>query len=187
VHLVTEGVVKLTSRDPEGRETILGLVLPGELVGDIAVADGGCQPFDAVAAGPSELLGLEADVFAEFVFGCPPAARALAAAVAGRARWISDAALERTSSEVPARLAARLLGLAEMLGRWSGGVIEFEMPLGQNDLGRLAGMCRESACKTLRSFQAEGVLDYRGRKLRILRPDALERIKCAGRASALCP
>jgi CRP-like cAMP-binding protein len=51
----------------------------------------------------------------------------------------------------------------------------------QGDLGRLAGISRESTCKALRSFQSQGLLDYRGRRLRILRPDVLERIRCTGR------
>ena len=88
---------------------------------------------------------------------------------------MSDTAVERTSSEVPARLAGRLLDLADLLGTVRQGAVEMELPLAQGDLGRLAGMCRESACKTLRRFKSQGLLDYRGRRLRILRPDALER------------
>jgi hypothetical protein len=42
-------------------------------------------------------------------------------------------------------------------------------------------MCRESTCKTLRRFQREGLVDYRRRRLRIMRPDALEEIKVTGR------
>jgi hypothetical protein len=43
-------------------------------------------------------------------------------------------------------------------------------------------MCRESACKTMSKMKKQGVIDYKGRKLRILRPDVLEKIRCAGRA-----
>jgi CRP-like cAMP-binding protein len=98
-------------------------------------------------------------------------------------RWLYATTLERTSSEVPARLAGRLLDLGDLLGRIHQGALEIDLPVAQGDLGRLAGISRESTCKALRSFKSQGLLDYRGRRLRILRPDALERIRCAGRAT----
>lgn len=182
IHIVLDGVVKLSARDGEGRETILGLALEGDLLGDIAVLGTGSHPYDAVAAVPSSVLGVDATSFLDAVTSSPQAGRALASSLAERTSRIARAAAERSTSEVPARLAARLLDLAEMLGRIRGDSIELELPFAQEELGRLAGMCRESACKTLRRFRSQGILDYRGKRLRIYRPDSLERIKCAGRA-----
>jgi CRP/FNR family transcriptional regulator, cyclic AMP receptor protein len=182
VHVVADGVLKLSARNGSGNETILGLATPGDIVGDLAAIDGLPQPLDAVAATGCELIGLDADLFLEIVSRNAEAALELATALATRMRWMCDTAMERTSSEISGRLAGRLLDLADVLGRVNDGAVEMEMPLAQGDLGQLAGMCRESACKTLRKFKAQGVVDYRGRKLRILRPDVLERIRCAGRA-----
>lgn len=180
-HLITSGLVKLVARDGEGRETILCLALPGEITGETAAIDGLPQPLDAVAASHTDVLGFDADLLVEVLERNPAAAMQLSLTTAERLRWVYGTALERTSSEVPARLAGRLLDLADILGRINDGAVELELPLGQGDLGRLAGMCRESACKTLRRFKAQGLVDYRGRRLRILRPDVLERIKCTGR------
>ena len=178
IHLVVGGVVKLCARDGEGDETILGLALPGMVVGDIAAVDEGAQPLDSVAATSVDALGFEADRFIEVVFRNPGAANELARMTAERTRWMIETAIERTSGEVTTRLAGRLLDLAEMLGRRRGATIELELPVGQRDLGKLAGICRESTCKTLRRFKAAGVVDYEGRRLRILRPDSLRRMKC---------
>lgn len=178
IHLLRRGVVKLSARDGEGDETILGLALPGTVVGDVAATDRGYQPLDAVATTTVDALGMEAERFVEIIFRNPPAALELARMTAERTRWMVETAIERTSGEVPTRLAGRLLDLAEMLGRQRGHSIELELPVGQRDLGRLAGICRESTCKTLRRFKAAGVVDYEGRKLRILRPDSLQKIKC---------
>ncbi|MDQ3878223.1 MAG: Crp/Fnr family transcriptional regulator [Actinomycetota bacterium] len=182
IHIVLAGVIKLSARDADGRETILGLAFEGDLLGDVAALGRGTHPYDAVAAIPSSLLGVDADLFFSHVLRHPDAARALASSLAERTSRIAQAAAERSTSEVPARLASRLLELAELLGRMHGDSIELELPFAQEELGRLAGMCRESACKTLRRFQRQGILDYRGKKLRIFRPDSLERIRCAGRA-----
>jgi CRP-like cAMP-binding protein len=181
VHLVTRGVIKLSARDGEGRETIVGLALPGDLVGELAMLDELCQPADAIAATWAEALGLDAPSLCAALQDCPGAALALARGMAKQMRWLYATTLERTSSEVPARLAGRLLDLGDLLGRIQEGTLEIDLPVAQGDLGRLAGISRESTCKALRSFQSQGLLDYRGRRLRILRPDVLERIRCTGR------
>ena len=180
-HFIATGVLKLAASTADGNETILFLALPGDLLGDIAALDDLPQPLDAVAAAPSVIYGMDSDFLVEILRRNPRAMLELARQLGRRLRWVCDAALERTSAEVPARLAGRLLDLADLLGRMDRGAIEMDLPLAQQDLGRLAGMCRESACKTLRRFKADGLVDYEGRTLRILRPDALEKIRCAGK------
>lgn len=178
VHLVTAGLIKLSVRDSDGDETILGLAPAGTVVGDLAAIDGGPQPLDAVAATPSEVIGFAGELFVDIVMASPQSALELARMQAARTRWLAETALERTSGEVSARIAGRLLDLGRMLGTTDGRVIEVELPVGQRDLGKLAGVCRESTCKTLRRFKAAGVVDYEGRKLRILRPDSLRMMRC---------
>jgi CRP-like cAMP-binding protein len=180
VHLVARGVLKLSLANAAGDETILGLAVSGSFVGDIAATDAGVQPLDAIAVTPAEVVGMDAELFVEIVYRNPRAARALACAAAARSRWMIETVLERTSGEVGERLAGRLLDLAHMLGHDNGRWIELELPIGQRDLGKLAGVCRESTCKTLRRMKAAGVLDYEGRSLRILRPDTLRMMRCGG-------
>jgi len=183
VHLVCSGVIKMTAADSEGRETILCLGLPGDVIGDIAALGDQTQPLDAVAVMRTSVLGCDATLFTHLLESNPAAGVELARALAQRTRWIIDIALERTGSERAVRLAARLLDLADLVGHARNGAVELAVPLPQADLGGLAGMCRESANRTLQEFKKEGVVDYRGRKLRILRPDVLERIRCNGRGS----
>jgi CRP/FNR family cyclic AMP-dependent transcriptional regulator len=187
VHLVATGVVKLSARDGEGRETIMGLAIPGDLIGELVLLDDLCQPADATAATHVHALALDAVVMSELLGQNPAAALALAHGLARQMRWLYATTLERTSSEVAARLAGRLLDLGDLLGRIEQGALHIDLPVAQGDLGRLAGMSRESTCKALRSFKSQGVLDYSGRRLRILRPDVLERIRCAGRVTRPAP
>jgi CRP-like cAMP-binding protein len=182
MYVVEDGVFKFIARDDAGAETILGLAIEGDLIGEVAVLGDSLQPVDAVAATACDVTGFDAETLVELTASNGKAALELARGLARKTRWLSDAALERTSGEVPQRLAARLLDLADLLGRVRGSGIELELPLAQKDLGRLAGMCRESACKAMREFQSQGVIEYRGRQLRIHRPDLLHKIRCSGRA-----
>jgi CRP-like cAMP-binding protein len=186
VHVLLQGLMKLSACDDAGRETILGLAVPDDLIGDMAALDELGQPYDAIAITNCVALGIDAAHFVDVVRRSGPASFAWARTIAARNRWLAAAARERGSSVVTARLAGRLLDLAELAGRMRSGTIEIDLPLAQSDLGKLAGMSRESACRGLRKLQRDGVLTYERKKLRIFRPDALERIRCAGRAAAPC-
>src|SRR5688572_24106629 len=74
VHLVLDGVVKLSLRDSEGEETILGLAPAGTVVGDLGAVDGRPQPLDAIAATAGVVAGLDAQLFVDVVFTDPHAA-----------------------------------------------------------------------------------------------------------------
>ena len=160
IHLVERGALKFVDRDEDGRETIVGIALPGDCAGDVAATDGGPQPFDAVAVVPSIVAVLDPSAGASLV----------SASLARRARRLAAMVHERSSVNAGARVAACLLDLAD------GG--ELRIPLPQGDLGRLAGASRETVCKELKRLRAAGAVAYRGRTLRILRPDVLERLRC---------
>lgn len=183
IHLVTDGAVKLVIADAAGNESLVGLALDGDLIGDIALLDGCPEPYDAIAATDVSLLSIERTKFLDIVSASPRALLELAADMAARVRSLGAAATERGSRYVESRLAGRLLDLANVIGRMHAGTIELEMPLSQRDLARLSGTSRESACRLMRRFREEGVLEYEPGRLRIFRPDVLERIRCGERAA----
>ncbi|HVM35307.1 MAG TPA: Crp/Fnr family transcriptional regulator [Actinomycetota bacterium] len=160
VHLVERGALKFVDRDEDGRETIVGIALPGDCAGDVAATDGGPQPFDAVAVLPSTVAVLDPSAGTSLV----------AASLARRARRLAAMVHERSAANAGARVAACLLDLADRG--------QLRIPLPQEDLGRLAGASRETVCKELKRLRAAGAVAYRGRTLRILRPDLLERLRC---------
>jgi CRP/FNR family cyclic AMP-dependent transcriptional regulator len=174
-YLLTSGAIKLVARDDRGHEAVLGMALPGDLLGAEAAVDGLSQPTDAIAAMPSTVIGLDTSALTAAMERDGRAALAVARAISRRLRWTYSSALERTGLDAANRLAARLLELAEAIGERGEGAREVELPIAQTDLAGLAGMCRESACKALGVLKRMGAVDYRGRRLRILRPDLLRR------------
>jgi CRP/FNR family transcriptional regulator, cyclic AMP receptor protein len=181
VHVLARGVMKLSVRDGSGRETILGLAVAGDLVGELPAIDGLPQPLDAVASVPCDVIGIDGATLAVALGREPTACMELIRAVITRSRWTCETALERTSAEVPSRLAGRLLDLADLIGKMDDGAIELSVAMPQADIAGIAGMCRESACKALKRFRHHGLVEYRDKKLRILRPDLLERVRCGAR------
>lgn len=178
VHLVESGLVKLMAADARGAEVILGLVAEGDLVGDFAALDHGGQEIDALAVTPLTVTTFDGPTFVHIVTGSRAATLEVARAAVRRSRALTRITLEKAAAPVAERLAGSLLDLAEVLGTRKGGTIAMEMPFGQADLGNLAGMSRETTCKTMRRLRAKGLISYRGKSMTILRPELLERLRC---------
>lgn len=182
LHLVLDGLIKLVSRSTQGSESILCLAPRGTFVGEMTLFDGLPQPYEAVAVTECEVLGIDGHAVMNALTNNGRAGLAMCVALTERMRWVCESAAERGSSSAPARLAGRLLDLADMMGHVDHAGVVIDLPMAQEDLGHLAGTSRETVCKTLRRFQRAGVVDYSGRRLRITRPDMLERIRCRGKA-----
>jgi CRP/FNR family cyclic AMP-dependent transcriptional regulator len=187
VYLLVQGLMKLVRREYGGKETILGLALPGDLVGEVAFLDGGAQLADAITITPARVLSIDPELLAQILSRSSRATLELARCLSRRLRWACETAVERSSVGSTERMAGRLLDLAVLLIRAYGPETNLELPLAQTELGELAGISRESACKALKTFKDQGAVDYSRKRLRILRPDVLRRIRCAGRASGPYP
>jgi CRP/FNR family transcriptional regulator len=183
VYLLVQGLMKLVRREYGGKETIIGLALPGDLIGEVAFLDGGTQPADAITITPARVLSIDPDLLAQILLRSSRATVELARCLSRRLRWTCETAVERSSVGITERMAGRLLDLAVLLNRAYGPGTNLELPLAQTELGELAGISRESACRALKTFKDQGAVDYTRKKLRILRPDVLRRIRCAGRVS----
>ena len=181
--LMEDGLVKLTARHREGREAILALATPGDLIGLAATVSATRHQFDAIALSDSRISVLDPGRFFDALGGQPTAARRCLNALALETHRATAWALEATTVDATGRVAGRLLDLARMLGVRRAGTIELRLPLNQEDLGRMAATSREKTCRTLAALRAAGILDYRGDRVRIQRPDALERLRRGGRVA----
>ena len=64
---LTQGLAKVVSRDSDGVATLLAFRGPGDLLGEVAVFDGGTRIADVVALSPCSAVVLEAARFRVFV------------------------------------------------------------------------------------------------------------------------
>jgi CRP-like cAMP-binding protein len=177
VYAVRSGILKLSSRDLHGRQTTLGLAVPTDLLGLASALTGEGHHLDAIPLTDVTLLAFCTDRFVHALTLEPQSALTAARCVAHEARALTQTVLERTMTSGCERLAGRLLELGDRFGRNTAGTIRLELPLNQSDIGELAGLSRESVCKTMRWFKSVGAAEYdTGRRL-ILRPEVLEAIR----------
>ncbi len=172
--LLLEGRLKVSAASVEGRLMTFRLVEPPDLVGEVAVLDGGLRSADVSAVLRSRLLLLPAAGCRAAVRAFPAVAEAMLRLVCSRLRDTSDGLERLATQRLPVRLAHLLLRLGREFGRPSaGGAVQLPMRLSQEELGAMVAATREAVNKQLRQWQGEGLLDLAGGRLVLRRPAAL--------------
>lgn len=153
VFLIDTGWVMISSISPEGREIVLGLRGPGEIIGEMSTLDGEARSATAlaidevtavVAAGATLTQALED----------PAAARELISILAIRLRDADRKRLQFATLDTLGRVAERLLELSEGFGRQREDGLVIDLPLSQEQLASWCAASRESTVKALATLRS---------------------------------
>lgn len=186
LYVIVSGRVKMTSLSQEGKEVTFAYIGPGELFGETAVLDGTTHTMNVTTLEPTIVRIVSRLDFHDAVRRNPQAALALATILSARLRLTSELAEDVAFLPVAARLAKRLLQLADQYGTATANGVTIGLRLCQHDLASLVSSTRESINKHLRLWEAEGLLKAKPGTVTILRPTQLRAMvrgcsACAGR------
>ncbi len=170
------GRISIGTISEDGKEVVLNVLGRGEEFGEIALLDGKERTADATAMAECHLLVLDRSDFMPFLESHPEVAARLIAMLCERVRWVSQSYEDSLFMDLPARLAKRLLLLAETHGEPAGTGTRIEFPLSQQELAKMAGVSREAVNKLLRAWQSEGLIALDHSHLTILDEDRLRRL-----------
>lgn len=173
--VVAEGVVKLVVTSDEGDEMVLAAVRPPEILGELAVVDGGPRAASAQALRPARLLAISRPDFREVLRARPVVAEALLRLLGDRLRRSTEYAAGLVFLDLTGRVAKLLLDMAEDHGERREDAIVLDLDVTQGDLAAMVGGSRPSVNQILRSFEGRGYLEIEGRTIRIRRPEGLRR------------
>lgn len=160
--IITAGRVRISAGSADGEERHLNELGPGDLIGEIALLDGGARSASAIAVDDSEVYGIERAAFLAFLDRTPELARGLIKLLCQRVRWMTDLLEASAFLGLPARLARWLTMLAAQQGvSHARGV---EVRVSQQDLAQFLGVSRQSVNEVLQSWRGEGLVGLgRGR------------------------
>jgi CRP/FNR family cyclic AMP-dependent transcriptional regulator len=175
VYVVASGRLKVVTVSAEGDEVLFAIVDDGEVVGELPMLTGGRRTASVVALEPCELLALARRDFLRFLREQPEAAIELMVVLAERLVRVSEFAEDTLFLALPARLAKKLLHLAERYGVDEGETLRIDLRLSQGELADLVGTTRESVNKQIRAWSADGVLRMERGEVTILDRERLER------------
>jgi CRP-like cAMP-binding protein len=170
--IVLDGLVRLHLSTAAGREMTLGLVGPGEPVGEIALIDGGPRSADATALTPLRALLLRQADAAALIAGDAAVAGALLRTLAARLRRTTDQAEAVGLRGLTERVAMALLQLA---AADPSGLVR----LSQGQIAALVAATRPKVNAVLAELREKGLVEPARAGLRLLDPAGLREL--AGR------
>jgi CRP-like cAMP-binding protein len=156
LYVVAEGRVAIASRAADGRETLVAVMEPGGLFGELGLFDGEPRSADARALTDVEVLAVDYTAVRAAFEARPELLWLIVRLLAQRLRATDEALADAVFLDVPARTAKRLLELA-------GDRDEFQLPMTQEDLAGLVGASRERVNKALAMFTRLGWVETTGR------------------------
>lgn len=153
MYVVVQGRVKIARVGLNGREQVLHMVMPGQHFNTVPVFDKGTCPANAEALTDVEVLALPREAMRQVVERHPDLALALLQEVTARLRHMVNLVDALALHTVQGRLAHLLLAQAEAAERG-----EEVPPLTQAEMAARLGTVREMVGRTLKNFEALGLL-----------------------------
>ncbi len=175
LYIVLSGKIKVGRRAADGRQNLIAVMGPSDMVGELSLFDPGPRTATATAVVDTRLARLRKQALRPWLTNRPEIAEQLLRVLARRLRRTNDALADLIFTDVPGRVAKNLLQMAGRFGTRDGGVLRVTHDLTQEELAQLVGASRETVNKALADFASRGWLRLDGKSVIILDPERLAR------------
>jgi CRP-like cAMP-binding protein len=172
--LLLKGHVRAISTSVEGKDILLAIRCPGDLVGEFSALDGLPHSATVSAMDEVEALSIAADAFREYLRTHSEPALKVLEQLTDRLRDADRKRAEFGSVDTTGRVAARLVELAEQHGSNEGGGVRIDLHLSQEELATWVGASREAVSRALRQFRDRGWIRTQRLAIRVLDLEALQ-------------
>jgi CRP-like cAMP-binding protein len=173
--VIETGRVKIVSVSEQGQEALLAVMGPGEFFGELALFDDMPRSADVVAMELTQTLNLAREDFFAIIDRFPAVSRQIFSVLAAQIRRLTNEVSDIVFLNLDARIAKRLLELAESHGVDTPEGRRIELTLSQAEIGSMVGATRESVNQCLRRFQDAGLISLGRQRITVTRPDVLRK------------
>jgi CRP/FNR family cyclic AMP-dependent transcriptional regulator len=175
VVVLLRGRVKLTMLSEGGREAIVAVRGPGDLLGELAAIDRGPRSTTVTTLEPVEVLLVARSAFSALLEAQPRIALVILRLVAGRLRYADAQQAQFATHDLVGRLAQRLVELCDRFGTRRESGIVIDLPLSQEELGSWIGASREGVSKAFQALRSLRIVETGRRRVTVLDIEALKR------------
>lgn len=166
--LLAEGRVRICSTTPEGKQSILAFVEPGELFGELALVETGQREERAEVVNNATVVLIPSDYLKELMATSADLSLGVTKLIGLRRRRIERRLRSLLFRSNRDRLTHLLVELSEQYGMATSEGIELKIKLSHQDLASIIGATRETVTTLLGEMQSEGLLIIRRQKLVLL-------------------
>ncbi len=181
-YIVVTGKIKVFKLSVEGKEQILHIYGKGHSFGEVPVFQGKNFPASAMALEDSTILLIPRQAMVELISKSPALAMNMLADLSRRLREFTTQIENLSLKEVPARLAAYILTLANETAKDpalpSKKVI---LPISKAQLANLIGTTPETVSRMLKKMGDAGLIEVQTKEISILNFEKLYELSDAGR------
>lgn len=175
LYFVLAGKIKLHHASGDGRESLLMVLGPGDMFGELSLFDPGPRTSSATAVTDSQVVSLSHTDLSPWLRLHPEVALSLLQALAHRLRRTNETMSDLVFADVPGRVAKALIELGDKFGTETSGGLLVAHDLTQEELAQLVGASRETVNKALADFASRGWIRLETRSVEILDHDRLNR------------
>jgi CRP/FNR family transcriptional regulator, polysaccharide utilization system transcription regulator len=174
VYCVKEGVCKMTKLSSNGKDQIVKLVKPGELLGQRSLISEEKANLSAVALEDMEVCFIPKTEIMEFFQKNNQFSMNMMRTICGDLKDSDDHMVSMAQKTVKERLAETLLYLEDTFGTQTDGSLHIQ--LSREELAGMIGTATESCIRLLSEFNKNGWITLDGKKIKIAQKNALKKI-----------
>jgi CRP/FNR family transcriptional regulator len=164
-YVVKSGRIKLIKTSRDGKEQIIKIVQPGELLGMETFYNGKRYANTAIAMDDCELCFIEKGAFFRIIEGHPSIAKKIIVALSKEL----DHAYSKIGSmglmNAREKMAHLLHTLAIEYGVKENGKVKLNLSLSRLEIAELLGITQETAIRLLKSFKEEGIIEIKKKEV----------------------
>jgi CRP/FNR family cyclic AMP-dependent transcriptional regulator len=170
---IISGRVKVCVAGVGGREVVLRIPGPGELVGELSAIANRPRTATVTAVDRVEAIAVRADDFRRFLLENPRVSPLVFEHVTTLLAEADRQRIDFATRDVTARIASRLIELTQTSGEPELDGVRITLPLSQEELAAWAGASREAVARSLHLLRGLGWIETRRREIKVLNVDAL--------------
>lgn len=176
LYILKSGVVRLISVSDKGSETILHILKPGEIFGELLLSREK-RAFTALATEDTVVTVVSRESFQKLLSLIPTLAFNFIQVLSSRLAKVEEGMAESSHTWSYHRLAKILLHLSEQYGEEISTGTLIKLRLTHEDLANLIGTTRETVTTQLNRFSRMGLLSRRAGRIIVTRPGLSEYIR----------
>ncbi|MFI9510342.1 Crp/Fnr family transcriptional regulator [Nocardia sp. NPDC052566] len=175
VFVLASGKVKVTRPGPDGKDIIFTMAGAGNLLGELAVFDGGVRHADATAVRETVAALVPIPRMREWLDRYPAASFRMMRLLAERVRRMNDRLEDMAGVDVATRVARALVEHTARFGRHTVDGVRLRLDLSQDELAHHVRASRERVNQVLVEFARRGWIRRDGEEFVVLDADGLTR------------
>lgn len=172
-HTLLQGRVKILQSRPDGGQSVIRFIGPGEMFGTVAALMDRPFPADAIAVVDSTEIYWTVAAMRRLMMEVPEIALRSTASAGNRLFELQSRVGQLSGERVEQRIARALVRLLQQAGRQTPDGVEIDFPISRQELAEMAGSTLHTVSRTLSAWDEAHITASSRRHIVVVKPRAL--------------